>query len=101
MRIRLPLPFVTIQSIRGGNKLDSLGVGYRKLETIQFHEEETARPVVVQDYFCFVLGYSASEIKKGDRMYMKQSDCETIYKLLKRQFEPGRTFRGIFTSPSI
>lgn len=81
---------IQFQSPKGGKKLNWLGWGERKPETVTFRNQETGQPVILdnsESSYCLIIGYSSSDLIKGQKMYMKYNECRELYRLLKSEFE--------------
>lgn len=73
-----------MRSPRGGNPLTSVWSGIRMIQNLVLAPAK--KPEIVEDYVVLCVGYAIDDLKKGDRLHIKNSDAEKLYKLLKCYF---------------
>lgn len=79
------MPFIFRKSPKGGRPMREWTLWPSQVEeTIKLTEEEHLTPEIVQDYFCWHIGYCSHCSQK---LYIIKSVAHTLYKLLKKQFE--------------
>ncbi len=76
--------FLTIRSPFGGKKMGTIWKSLSFGVNVKVKTE--SGPTMVGDYLGWQIGYTLEDIRKGDKVFVKRSDAEQLYALLRIQF---------------
>ena len=79
--------FIGTRNPFGGMRLNSLiSYPFKRTGEDNITIEPDKQPHIIGDYICLKIGYAQFDIQKGDKMYIKPTDAEILYNLLKHHF---------------
>lgn len=78
--------FISGRSPSGGMRLTDLMPWPTKPENAKVDEREEMEHAIFKDYHCLCIGYLMTEVKPGEKIWIKPSEAYDLYIKLKREF---------------